>query len=144
MTGEHEAEKKGKPIQKGVFFFSLDQCCNQLGMIPLGSSKALPHKISPLLLCFFLPNQGEKIADILDKLLSLTGKELSSGVLIPLHTGYTCKIASGPTLWILYSRAGETLGAESKRDAVQLSGYSYAKLFAVAVAGVQSDLEDMR
>lgn len=96
---------------------------------PLGSSKALPHEISPLLLCFFLPNQGKKTADILDKLPALTGKELSYGILIPLHTGYTCKIASGPTLWILYSRAGETPGQKAGE-----------MLYSLQVTPVQSSL----
>lgn len=32
------------------------------------------------------------------------------GVLIPLHTGYTHKVASGPISYILYSRVRENLG----------------------------------
>lgn len=48
--------------------------------------------LAPLL----LSHQGQKIAYTLDKLFSFRKRELLSyGMSVPLHTGYTCQIASG-------------------------------------------------
>lgn len=90
-----------------------EQCCGQLCLILGGSSEelhGLHHRTYPLF------HQGQKIADIIDSLSALTGKEASSEALISLHIDCTYRL-----LVVLYQRFyiteldGEALGQKARQ-----------------------------